>query len=88
MLKELGELHDKKSFDYGADNDPLANVRASEEFGIPAWVGALIRLNDKVVRLKSFARKKELKNESVEDSMKDIAVYSLIALILYEQEKK
>jgi hypothetical protein len=88
LLKELGDLHDKKSFDYGSDKDPLANVRASAEFGVPAWVGALIRLNDKIVRLKSFARKGELKNESAEDSMKDIAVYALIALILYEQEKE
>lgn len=88
ILKELGALHDKKSFDYGSDKDPLANVQASTEFGIPAWVGALVRLNDKVVRLKSFARKGELKNESAEDSMRDIAVYAIISLVLYEQESR
>jgi len=47
----------------------------------------LVRLNDKIVRLKSFAKKGKLANESAKDSMMDIAVYALIALILYEEEK-
>jgi hypothetical protein len=79
-------LHDRKQADYGSGDDPFANVRASERFGISPWVGALVRLNDKVTRLQSFARKGELKNESAEDSMRDIAVYAIIALVLYEQE--
>ena len=85
LLKQIGELHDKKQRDYGADEDPFANVRASERWGIEPWVGALVRLNDKVHRLQQFAKKGELANESAEDSMLDIAVYSLIALILYRE---
>lgn len=86
LLKDIGYLHDKKQEDYGADHDPFANVRASADFGIPPWVGALVRLNDKVTRLKAFARKGELSNESAEDSMMDIMVYAGIALILYREE--
>jgi hypothetical protein len=86
ILEELHALHDRKAKDYGSDNDPLQNVRASQDWGIPGWVGALIRLNDKVKRLQSFALKGELANESAEDSMRDIAVYAIIALVLYEQE--
>jgi hypothetical protein len=85
ILKELGELHDRKQRDYGTDQDPLANVRASTEWGIPAWVGTLVRLNDKVRRLQAFARKGSLANESAIDSLRDIAVYAIIALILYEE---
>jgi hypothetical protein len=85
LLRQIGELHDKKQRDYGADEDPFANVRASQEWGVEPWVGALVRLNDKVHRLQQFARKGELANESAEDSMMDIAVYSLIALILYRE---
>jgi hypothetical protein len=88
LVQEIVALHDRKQADYGADDDPFANVRSSKEWGVPAWVGALIRLNDKVHRLKSFARKGSLANESAEDSMRDIAVYALIALVLYEQEGK
>jgi hypothetical protein len=86
ILKELGDLHDKKSLDYGRAHDPFANVRASEDFGVPPWIGALIRLNDKVKRLQAFAIKGSLANESVDDSLRDIAVYAAIALVLYEQE--
>ena len=85
LLKEMGELHDKKQADYGSATDPFANVRASEAWGIAPWIGALIRLNDKVKRLQAFARKGTLANESAEDSMMDVAVYALIALILYRE---
>lgn len=86
ILKEMGELHDRKQQDYGSDTDAFANVRASEQFGVEPWIGALVRLNDKVTRLQAFARKGELANESAEDSMLDIAVYAIIALILYREE--
>ena len=88
ILTELGELHDRKQQDYGSGTDPFANVRASRDWGIPPHVGALVRLNDKVKRLQAFARKGSLANESAEDSMRDIAVYAVIALVLYEQEGK
>jgi hypothetical protein len=88
ILKELGELHDKKQIDYGHGDDPFANVRSSREWGVSPWIGALIRLNDKVKRLQAFAVKGTLANESVEDSLRDISVYSAIALVLYEQESK
>lgn len=86
LLKEMGELHSKKSADYGQAQDPFANVRAAREFGIPPWLGAVLRMNDKVTRIKSFAQKGKLENESLEDSLLDIAVYSMIALILYREE--
>jgi hypothetical protein len=88
LLEKIGALHDKKQRDYGSATDPFANVRASQEFGVKPWVGALVRLNDKVTRLKAFATKGELANESAEDSMLDIAVYALIALILYQEESE
>lgn len=88
LLEEAGNLHDLKQQDYGSDSDPFANVRGSTDWGIPGWVGALVRLNDKVKRLQAFARKGELANESATDSMMDIAVYALIALVLYEEEEK
>ena len=86
VVWDILQLHAKKQNDYGSNNDPFANVRASSAFGVPAWIGALIRLNDKVTRLQNFARHKVLKNESAEDSMMDIAVYALIAMILYREE--
>lgn len=86
LLAEAGSLHDRKQADYGAGDDPFANVRASEEWGIPGWVGAMVRLNDKVRRLQSLAQKGSLANESAYDSFVDISVYALIAYVLYEEE--
>jgi len=85
LLEQMADLHDRKQLDYGAASDPFANVRASTRFGVEPWVGALIRLNDKVERLARFAQRGSLANESAEDSMLDIAVYSLISLILYRE---
>lgn len=86
LLAELGALHDKKQLDYGTAADPFANVRASVEWGMPGWIGAMVRLGDKVHRLQAFARKGRLANESAFDSLRDIAVYALIAYVLLEQD--
>jgi len=88
IIGECGALHAKKQKDYGVDNDPFANVNSSKEFGVPPWIGALIRANDKVTRLKTFAQKGELSNEPVEDSLKDLANYCIIALVLFEKEQR
>lgn len=84
-LMELARLHAKKGADYGTGQDLLANVRASEAFGVPAWVGTLIRANDKIKRLQSFAIKGVLANEAAEDSLIDLAAYAVIALILLRE---
>lgn len=86
ILRNLGELHDKKQADYGRPDDPFANVRASEEWGVEAWLGAMVRANDKIRRLQTYAQTGKLSNEGVEDSLMDLAVYSIIALVLFEEE--
>lgn len=87
ILQELGELHDKKQQDYGRGDDPFANVRASEAFGIPAWIGCMARANDKMIRIQRMARDGVLSNESLEDSLRDLAVYAVIGLCLWEEGK-
>lgn len=86
LLGEAGALHDRKQSDYGRDADPFANIRASEEWNIAGWVGAMVRLNDKVRRLQSLVQNGSLANEAAHDSFMDIAVYALIAAVLYEQQ--
>jgi hypothetical protein len=85
LLGEAGITHDRKQADYGRGDDPFANVRASEDWGVDGWVGAMVRLTDKVKRLQSLRNKGYLANESALDSFMDIAVYALIAYVLYEQ---
>jgi len=88
ILDELAAMHHKKGVDYGAGEDPYANVRASHEWGVPGWQGCMMRANDKMHRLKQFAIKGTLANEGVEDSLIDMAVYSIIGLILFRESKE
>lgn len=90
LLEEIKQLHDKKRHDYAQEADPFANFRLSELGGIDAWKGIAVRLGDKYSRLMSFIQKGELKfnDESIKDTLMDNAVYSLIALILYEESQE
>lgn len=88
ILSEMGEMFDRKNKDYGQDSDPFANVRRSEQWGIAPWIGAMVRAGDKMTRLETFAQKGTLANEGVGDSLLDLAVYSIIALLLFREEQK
>lgn len=88
LLEDLSRLHARKSQDYGTGQDPFANIRASAEFGIPPYLGAILRANDKVQRLKAFSMNGRMANEGVEDSLADLASYALIALILYRESQQ
>jgi len=81
------DLHDKKGTDYGTPEDPFANVRGATDFGLPAPMGAFIAMNDCMQRIKSFCKNNKLENESLDNSLRDMAVYSLIGLVLWEEEE-
>jgi hypothetical protein len=86
LLAEIGVLHDAKQRDYGTNDDPFANVRSSSAWGMPAWVGAMVRATDKVKRLQTLASRGSLGHEPAVDAFKDLAVYALIGLVLFEEE--
>lgn len=87
VLEEARELHLKKQRDYGKPTDPFANVRGAEEWGIPGWVGAMVRAMDKMRRLQSYTRTGSLENEGVEDSLLDLLVYAGIGLVLFREQE-
>ena len=88
LLQEMGDLHDKKQADYGREGDPFANVRGSADFGVAPWIGTMVRANDKMRRIQQFAIRGSLRNEGVRDSLMDLAVYSIIALVLYDEQSE
>ena len=88
LLDEMRALHIRKAQDYGSDEDPLANIKASGEIGVPAWKGAWLRAKDKVKRIDRYCVKGTLANEGVEDSFKDLAAYALLALVLFRRAQK
>jgi hypothetical protein len=89
VLLEMADLHSRKNSDY-ANREPLENLKMCEMAGIPGWKGVVIRLTDKISRLMTFCAKGklEIKDESVEDTFLDAAVYSVLGLVLYRELKK
>lgn len=87
LLDKLRDLHLAKAADYGSGKDPIANLRASVNLGIPPWVGCMLRCSDKMQRVYSLLRNGSLRNEPIEDNLLDMAAYCLLALRLYKEEK-
>lgn len=70
-----------KNTDYtGGSTDPFSNFKSVEVLGIKAGIGFLTRIMDKMKRISSFVENGELlvKDESVEDTLKDLANYSCL----------
>lgn len=89
VLDRLWVLHQAKDADYSM-GDPLSNFTACERFGVPAWKGALIRMSDKWSRLMSLVSKASpaVVNESIEDTLEDLALYAVITRVLREPDTK
>ena len=86
ILNKMFDIHIAKDHDY-AGEDYLSNLKGSERLGIPAWKGTLIRIEDKIARLENFAKTEQLLvDESVEDTLLDLANYAILALILYRNQ--
>ena len=82
VLDEMKELHAKKDKDYGS-----AFHKSFEEFGVTAGV---VRLNDKMERVKSLVKngKAEVKDESLLDSLKDMASYAVMLYVELKNKEK
>ena len=86
VLEELRSLHMRKTMDYGVDEDALANIRNSADvINVPAYAGCVLRMADKMQRLRSFFRRGEVEFDGVEDTLLDIAAYAAIALVVYRE---
>ena len=88
-LDELKMLHDAKNHDYATAENPYKNLEAVERIGIEAWRGIVIRLMDKFERVQQYCVNGDLaiKSEGIEDTLKDIAVYSTLAMILFRKDQ-
>ena len=80
---ELETIRINKGHDYSGTQDTLDNLR---DFG---FLGVVVRIGDKYKRLKHFCKQGTLsvKDESIEDTCKDLINYALFALILHRQDK-
>ena len=81
--KELMPLIGKKGKDYSGENDAFSNLN---DFG---FKGVIVRLGDKYHRIKNIVKSGtiHIKDESIEDTLKDLINYGFIALAMYRLEK-
>ena len=84
ITAEMLELTKKKNHDYATENDAFKNFR---DFGA---LGILVRMSDKFARLRTALQDgREFQvNESVIDTVTDLAVYSVILRIWLEANEK
>jgi len=102
--EELFELHETmsaktldimkaKNSDYcGGETttDALANFKSARSLGLHPVTGLLLRMQDKLMRIKSFVNDGSLRveGESVEDACDDLMNYSVLAKALLQEERK
>lgn len=88
VLEEIRTLHLRKTLDYGEQQDALANIRnGAEVVNLDAWKACLIRMADKMQRLKAACHNGRVEFDGIEDTLLDLAAYSCIALVLYREER-
>ncbi len=79
IFTEFGDIFTKKNVDYG---------NSFAEFGV---LGVVIRMNDKMNRIKQLIKNgkenREVKDETIEDTIRDLGVYCGMCLMLLKQEE-
>ena len=82
ILKEMSDVHQRKNSDYGNNFH-----KRYEKYG---FLTALLRLTDKMERLENIYEKGEIqvKDESVEDTLLDLANYAVMTIVELRNNKK
>jgi len=94
IVEELKELHSKKNFDYAGGGDPLGNFHRCGSMmkallsngGYEDLKVLLVYMSkqfDGVIDM--IGKNRTAQVEGIKDKLTDIAVYSIIARIIYEE---
>lgn len=90
LVDEMKDLYERKNAGYSGmgETDPFRNFRYARLFGVSPFVGCLIRISDKFIRISNLIKdtRNEKVGESIVDTLRDLAVYCIIAICLYEEE--
>lgn len=89
-LNKMQEIHRAKRADYTGGGDILHNYRTSAKLaGITVGTGMFARMCEKIVRLSVCLPKDgtEVKDETVEDTLLDVAIIAILMLVERESRK-
>jgi hypothetical protein len=93
FLERLKELHEEgleitknKNADYSGIDDPFRNFKIVEDMGVATTEeGFMTRMCDKMSRIATLIHKKQnVKDESIKDTLLDLANYALILRVWLE----
>ena len=87
---EIKELHKTKGADVGTPGDPLANLRASANYGVAPWIHCAIQCDENLRRIQAFLRRGDLKDKDcqIENAMIDLANFAMLGLALYREQRE
>lgn len=80
ILNEMSNLYERKNHDYG---DSFS--KSYKEFGM---LSPVIRMSDKLERLKTLCRAENRVDESVRDTLIDLASYSVMTIMEIDKIKE
>jgi len=83
----------KKNSDYTGgekSTDIFANFRSSEYLGIHPVIGIMMRVMDKIQRIRSFTADGKLKvdNESIDDACEDVVNYMILTKAIFKEQRE
>lgn len=87
ILDEMWELHCRKASSYGSDEDPLANLRSGERFGMTAWKRCLVEAESAFYRMENYCNGRNTSDENAENALMDAAAFSLLGLLFLREER-
>jgi hypothetical protein len=91
LMQEARELMLRKNHDYtSGSGDPYANFRTASSFGVHPAVGIVIRVGDKLQRIRTFAERGGLAvgDEGVRDACLDVINYAVLVYGLLTEGKR
>lgn len=83
------EIAKRKNHDYAGEGNPFKNFGLCESVGICSTEkGILVRMTDKLQRISNLIDKDaQVKDESILDTLQDLANYSIILRVYLESKK-
>ena len=90
ILDEEYRLFCRKQHDYGSDNITLGEDLGTEEGRMVSLTALVVRMNDKINRLKTIIIKNKgrnaVSNETYMDAFRDLSIYGIIAQLVAENK--
>ena len=89
LFGDMKGILSAKNADYADHDNPFANFSQSVDFGVEPLIGLFIRMGDKMQRLKAWSLRGtlEVRNEGIEDALKDIIGYATLGLAMMRDEE-